>query len=82
MILIDGINLGVSTSTMLHLAPKVEDKKQNSLNAGFCLLMFGCGCTLGGFLGGRLSDRFRIRLSSIGIMLIYSLCCLFSILAS
>ena len=82
LILLDGTNIGVVTSTMLHLTPKLDDKKQNNLNAGFCLILYGIGCVIGGFLGGKLTDRFRIRVSSVGALLVFFIVCLFSIAAA
>lgn len=82
LIILDGTNIGVVTSTMLHLTPKVQDKKESNLNAGFCLLAYGFGCVIGGFLGGKLTDRLRIRISSVIILALYLISCLFSIVAA
>lgn len=81
LIILDGTNMGVATSTMLHLVPKTNDKKQDSLNVGFCLILYGCGCVIGGFLGGKLTDRLRIRISSVSVLYLYCFSCLFSIVA-
>ena len=58
---LDGINVGVSSSFMLHLLPKTDDKTQDNLNAGYCLLAFGVGCVIGGFLGGKLCDIMKAK---------------------
>lgn len=82
LIFIDGINIGVTTGTILHLMPKNEDQKQDDFNAGTCLFMYGIGCVIGGYIGGRVSDRFKIKLSSTIALLLYSFSCLFSMIAS
>lgn len=82
LVFLNGINIGVTTSTMLHLMPTGEDTQQNNFNAGTCLLLHGAGCVLGGYLGGRMCDRLRIRLSSTIYVLSYCLVCLFSVAAA
>lgn len=82
LIFIDGINIGVTTSTMLHLMPEYEDKQQNSFNAGTCLFFYGLGCSIGGYLGGKLCDKLRIRISSTIALYLFCASCLFSIGAS
>lgn len=81
LIALDGLNLGVITSTMLHLLPSVDDKKQNSINAGVTLIVCGFGCIIGGYLGGRLCDKLRIRISCTVLVYFYLISALFSIFA-
>ena len=83
LILIDGANMGIKTSTMLHLMPTVEgNTKQNNLNAGICIIIYGVGSTIGGYLGSKLCDKLKIKKSSLFIMTIFCLSCLFNIWAS
>ena len=81
LIILDGTNIGVTTSTMLNLMPKIEDKSENHLQSGICLILYGCGCILGGYLGGKLCDRLRIRLSSMIVIYVFFMTCLFSMFA-
>ena len=74
-ILIDGINVGVSSSFMLHILPKIDDEKQDNLNAGYSLMGFGFGCVIGGFIGGKICDYIRAKSSIIVGMAIYTVCC-------
>jgi predicted MFS family arabinose efflux permease len=82
LILLDGINIGVSTATMLHLLPSTDDKKSNNFNAGTCLIIYGAGCIIGGFIGGKVCDKLRINLSSMIGMFWFFMSCLFSIAAA
>lgn len=82
LIVLDGLNLGVITSTMLHLLPSLDNKKENTLNAGLTLIVSGFGCVIGGYLGGRVCDKLRIRLSSTILLYFYFVSSLFSIFAS
>lgn len=82
LIFIDGINLGVTTSTMLHLMPTVDDHKENSFNAGICLLFYGFACIIGGFAGGKISDKLKIKLTSTLFLYLFSMVCLYTILAA
>ncbi len=46
------------------------------------MIIFGAGCIIGAFIGGKICDKLRIKISSIiGMALLY-LSCLFSIVAS
>ena len=81
-ILIDGINVGVSSSFMLHILPKIDDEKQDNLNAGYSLMGFGFGCVIGGFIGGKICDYIRAKSSIIVGMVIYTVCCVTFFIAS
>ena len=64
MIFVDGLNIGVQTSTLLRLIPITDDKKQDLLHAGFCTISSGVGGFFGGYLGGKLCDKFGTKLIS------------------
>lgn len=82
MIWIDGINVAVTSSYMLHLLPKVNDKYQDNLNVGICEICFGFGCIIGGFLGGKLCDLLHVKLCCIWVNIVYSMTCILSIIAA
>ena len=64
MIALYGFNIGVQTSTLLRLIPITNDKKQDLLHSGFCIISSGVGAFFGGYLGGKLCDKFDIKLIS------------------
>lgn len=51
------------------------------MQAGICLILYGCGCVVGGYFGGKLCDRLRIRLASTLVMYLFAMSCLFSMFA-
>ena len=61
MIALYGFNIGVQTSTLLRLIPITDDKKQDLLHSGFCIISSGVGAFFGGYLGGKLCDKFEIK---------------------
>ena len=70
MIFIDGLNIGVQASTLLRLVPITHDKKKDLLYSGFCSISSGLGAFFGGYLGGKLCDKFGVKLiSTISIYL-------------
>ena len=75
MIAIDGINLAVAAVTMLRVLPTYQDQKQNNLNAGICLIVYGCGQSIAGYFGGRLCDKYRIRQTVTLILILYCMAC-------
>jgi predicted MFS family arabinose efflux permease len=56
LISLDGISLGVISGTMLRLLPK-QNTNQDNLLAGVALMIYGVGCIIGGYLGGKLCDK-------------------------
>ena len=50
-IFVDGLNIGVQTSTLLRLIPITHDKDKDLLYSGFCLISSGTGSFIGGYLG-------------------------------
>lgn len=79
--LLDGINVGVTTSFMLHLLPSTNDEQQDNLNAGLCEILFGVGAIVGGYLGGMLCDIIRVRYCCLIAVCTYFLGCFLSIFA-
>lgn len=78
LVFLNGINIGVTTSTMLHLLPMTDDAHQDRLNAGICLILHGIGCLTGGYFGGKFCDKFKIKLSSTIYVFLYCVACIFT----
>lgn len=82
LIFVDGINIGVQTSTLVHLIPKTDDEKQDNFYSGICLLSSGVGCFIGGYLGGKLCDIFPIKKIAYSGIFLYILACTLIFIAS
>ena len=61
LIFVDGITIGIQYTTLLHLVPNTDDKKHDDLLTGFAVIAFGIGCIVGGYLGGKLCDVFKLK---------------------
>ena len=80
--LIDGINVAVSVTTLLHLYKSTGNQHTDELKAGIVLLAFGFGCMSGGYMGGRLCDYIKVKKTAYVGMIIFLITCLLSILVS
>ena len=79
IVAIDGFNLAVSAVTILRLLPEEKDEHKNNLNAGICLIIYGCGNSIAGYFGGRLCDKYLIKKTMTGNLVIYCTSCLVSL---
>ena len=79
---IDGINVAISVTTLLHLYKSTGDQKKDELLAGIVLLAYGFGCMLGGYMGGRLCDYLAVKKTAFLGMFVFLFSCLMSILVS
>ena len=76
LIFLDGINIGIQTSTIIRLIAQTDDRANDSLLAGIAFIIFGVGCLVGAYVGSKLCDKFQLkRVASIGVIL-YVLSCL------
>ena len=76
LVLADAINYGIQASVLYRLIPKSGDRQKDDLITGLAIICFGIGCIAGGFLGGKLCDKFKLKnVASFGALL-YGLCCL------
>ena len=76
LVLVDAMNYCLQVSVLYRLVPKSDDHHANNLFIGFGIICFGVGCMVGGFLGGKLCDKFKLKnVASVGALL-YGLCCL------
>lgn len=46
------------------------------------LFCYGVGCSIGGYLGGKMCDKLKIRLSSTVALFLFCFCCLLSMASS
>ena len=74
MITIDGINLGIQTSSILHLVPK--DTTNHDTLAGILVIVYGVGSLFGSYAGAKLCDRFTLKNVAIGGILLYGISCI------
>ena len=82
LIFIDGINIGIQSSTIIRLITKTDDKGHDDLLSGIAITCFGVGCLVGGYAGGKLCDRFQLkRVAMVGVLL-FGLSCLTILAAS
>ena len=76
LVLTDAMNYCIQISVLYRLVPKSADQETNDLLTGLGIICFGVGCIVGGFLGGKLCDKFQLKkVASFGALL-YGLCCL------
>jgi MFS family permease len=75
LISIDGISLAMVTSNMLHLLPQ---SYHHGIYPGLCIYAYSIGCVTGGYLGGRICDRLKLKLSSTLTVSFFCLSCLWS----
>ena len=81
-IFLDGFNVSVSILTMLHLIKQTGNLEEDETASGEALIIYGIGCTLGGYIGGKLCDIIPIPSAfKIGIWML-SLNCSFTIICS
>ena len=76
LIFVDGMNIGIQSNTLIHLIPKTDD----DLLSGIAIISFGVGSLIGGYVGGKLCDKFTLKRVAVVGVLLYALGCL-SILA-
>ena len=75
LIFIDGINLAVQSSTIIHLITKTKDKTHDDLLSGFAIISYGFGSLIGGYVGGKLCDKFQLKTVAFVGVLLFGLCC-------
>ena len=73
-------SIGIQSSTLIHLVPKTDDKAHYDLLPGIVIISFGVGSLIGGYVGGKLCDKFTLKRVAVVGVLLYALGCL-SILA-
>ena len=81
LIFIDGLNLGIQASTIIHLITDAGDKN-NDLFSGIAIMVSGVGSLAGGYAGGKLCDRFKPKKVALAGVLLYASCCMTFIGAS
>ena len=81
LIAIDGLILGFTSTSLSKLVPSSDSIHQKSLQAGFCVTIFGFGTILGGFLSGYLSNKLNIHITGKLSIILYAICCLITLLA-
>lgn len=74
VIILDGINLGIQTSSILHLVP--ADTTNHDTLAGILVIVYGVGSLLGSYAGAKLCDKYRLRNVAIGGVLLYGISCI------
>ena len=76
-IFIDGINIGIQTSTILKLIPMTNDEQKDKLNLGIMIIVKGVGCLVGGYAGASICDKFKTkRVIALSIGMYGISCCL------
>ena len=75
LIFLDGINMGIQYSVLLHLVPTTDDQKHDELFSGIAVIVFGIGTLLGGYLGGKLCDKFQLKKVAIASVILYIISC-------
>ena len=75
LVFIDGLNIGTTSVIMLKIMPDYADEKKSNLLAGICLIGFGVGSMIGGFLGGKLCDRLSIKTVTSGSLVAFFISC-------
>ena len=76
LIFVDGMNIGIQSNTLIHLIVKTDDKAHDDLLSGIAIISFGAGSLIGGYTGGKLCDKFRLKRVALVGVLLYVLCCL------
>jgi hypothetical protein len=82
VIWIEGICLGVLSTTILHLVPHTDDHKADELRVGFCLIAQGVGSLVSGYTGGRLCDVLKIKQVGFVVLTVYVCNCGISVIAA
>ena len=75
LILIDGLNLGIQASSIIHLITKTDDKTHDDLLSGIAIMVFGVGTLFGGYIGGKLCDKLKVKKASIGGVIFFGISC-------
>ena len=75
LVFVDGLNIGTTSVIMLKIMPEYPDEKKENLLAGICLIGFGVGSMIGGYLGGKLCDRFNIKTTTCGSLVTFFVSC-------
>ena len=82
LVFLDGTNIAINASTIIHLITKTDDKAHDDLYAGFAIITFGFGSLIGGYVGGKLCDKFRLKRVALVGVLLYAVCCMSIFVAS
>ena len=80
IIVIDGVNVGIQTSTILHLIPETETS--HDLKSGIIVIVYGIGSLIGGYLGAKLCDKHRLRNVAMLGVIMFGLSCIGIFIAS
>lgn len=80
LIIIDGVNVGLMTSTYIHLVPTHHLPAE--LAFGYCLISMGAGTMIGGYFGGKLCDVIRVQRVASLCVIAYVLSCMMAILVT
>ena len=75
LVFLDGTNIAINASTIIHLITKTDDKDHDDLFAGIAIITFGFGSLIGGYVGGKLCDKFRLRRVALVGVLLYGIMC-------
>ena len=78
LIVLDGINMILPAGTLPRLVP-TEDSTDTGRYLGICVLLYGIGQIIGGYLGGKLCDKYKIRKTVLAILILFCFCCFASV---
>ena len=82
LIFIDGLNIGIQASTIIHLITNADNKENDDLLSGIAIMVSGVGSLAGGYVGSKLCDRFKPKKVALAGVLLYASCCLTFMAAS
>ena len=75
MMIIDGLSLAFTSTSIPRFIPEYSSDEKNNLFAGICLILFGVGTIIGGYLSGYLPTKVGVVRAGKLTIILFFLCC-------